>query len=98
MIEDLGGADVCYGGIGWCGHIAFWEADLGYEFVDDLEAYKKAGPGIVELTPMPLMQNACTHSAGIGLGCRLKRLPSAQHKLSAQNTAAFGWTATLGAE
>ena len=28
-IEDAGGADVCYGGIGWCGHIAFWEAHLG---------------------------------------------------------------------
>jgi glucosamine-6-phosphate deaminase len=49
MIEDLGGADVCYGGIGWCGHIAFWEAHLGYEFGDDLEGYKKAGPRIVEL-------------------------------------------------
>ncbi len=63
MIEDLGGADVCYGGIGWCGHIAFWEADLGYEFGDDLEAYKKAGPRIVELTPMTIMQNAL-HSFG----------------------------------
>ena len=28
MIEDLGGADVCYGGIGWCGHIAFYEPHL----------------------------------------------------------------------
>ena len=28
-IEELGGADVCYGGIGWCGHIAFWESHLG---------------------------------------------------------------------
>ena len=28
-IEDLGGADVCYGGIGWSGHIAFWEPQLG---------------------------------------------------------------------
>jgi len=63
MIEDLGGADVCYGGIGWCGHIAFWEADLGYEFGEDLEAYKKAGPRIVELTPMTIMQNAL-HSFG----------------------------------
>ena len=29
MIEDAGEIDVCYGGIGWCGHIAFWEAHLG---------------------------------------------------------------------
>jgi glucosamine-6-phosphate deaminase len=63
MIEDLGGADVCYGGIGWCGHIAFWESSLGHEFGDDLEAYRKAGARIVELTPMTIMQNAL-HSFG----------------------------------
>lgn len=63
MIEDAGGADVCYGGIGWCGHIAFWEADLGHEFGDDLHAYRQAGPRIVELTPMTIMQNAL-HSFG----------------------------------
>ncbi len=63
MIEALGGADVCYGGIGWCGHIAFWESSLGYEFGDDLEAYKKAGPRLVTLTPMTIMQNAL-HSFG----------------------------------
>lgn len=63
MIEDLGRADVCYGGIGWCGHIAFWEAHLGEEFGDDLENYKKAGPRCVELHPMTIMQNAL-HSFG----------------------------------
>jgi len=58
MIEDLGGADVVYGGIGWCGHIAFWETHLGYEFEGDIEAYKKARARIVELHPMTIMQNA----------------------------------------
>ena len=62
-IADLGGADVCYGGIGWCGHIAFWEAHLGDEFGDDIEAYKRAGPRLVELHPMTIMQNAL-HSFG----------------------------------
>jgi len=62
-MEDLGGVDVCYGGIGWCGHIAFWESDLGHEFKGDHEAYKKAGPRTVELTPMTIMQNAL-HSFG----------------------------------
>lgn len=62
-IADLGGADVCYGGIGWCGHIAFWEAHLGDEFGDNLEAYKQAGPRCVELHPMTIMQNAL-HSFG----------------------------------
>jgi len=64
MIEDVGGADVCYGGIGWCGHIAFWEAHLGLEFGDDLVAYKKAGPRCVELHPMTIMQNALHSFSG----------------------------------
>ena len=62
-IEDLGGADVCYGGIGWCGHIAFWDSHLGREFAGDLEAYKQAGARLVELHPMTIMQNAL-HSFG----------------------------------
>lgn len=63
QIENLGGADVCYGGIGWCGHIAFWEAHLGHEFGGDLDAYKTAGARLVELHPMTIMQNAL-HSFG----------------------------------
>lgn len=63
QIEDLGGADVCFGGIGWCGHVAFWEAHLGLEFGNDLAAYKSAGPRLVELHPMTIMQNAL-HSFG----------------------------------
>ena len=62
-IEDLGGADVCYGGIGWSGHIAFWEPQLGAEFAGDLEAWKAAGARLVELHPMTVMQNAL-HSFG----------------------------------
>jgi glucosamine-6-phosphate deaminase len=62
-IEALGGADVCYGGIGWSGHIAFWEPQLGAEFEGDLEAWKAAGARLVELHPMTVMQNAL-HSFG----------------------------------
>jgi glucosamine-6-phosphate deaminase len=62
-IEALGGADVCYGGIGWSGHIAFWEPQLGAEFEGDLEAWKTAGARLVELHPMTVMQNAL-HSFG----------------------------------
>lgn len=62
-IEALGGADCCYGGIGWCGHIAFWESHLGHEFEGDLDAYKQAGARLVELHPMTIMQNAL-HSFG----------------------------------
>lgn len=58
MIEDEGGADVCYGGIGWSGHIAFWEPHLGAEFAGDLDAYRAAPGRIVELHPITIMQNA----------------------------------------
>jgi glucosamine-6-phosphate deaminase len=58
MIEDAGGADVVYGGIGWGGHIAFWEPQLGFEFAGDLDAYRRAGARTVELHPMTIMQNA----------------------------------------
>jgi glucosamine-6-phosphate deaminase len=80
MIEDLGGAEVCYGGIGWCGHIAFWEAHLGAEFGGDpspgselalnaakgqaLAAFRQAGPRLVELHPMTIMQNALHSFSG----------------------------------
>ena len=62
-LEELGGADVCYGGIGWSGHIAFWEPQLGAEFAGDLEAWKAAGARLVELHPMTVLQNAL-HSFG----------------------------------
>jgi glucosamine-6-phosphate deaminase len=62
-ISALGGADVCFGGIGWGGHIAFWEPQLGREFAGDLAGYSKQGARIVELHPMTIMQNAL-HSFG----------------------------------
>lgn len=85
QIADLGGADVCYGGIGWCGHVAFWEAHLGDEFAD-LDEYCRAGGRRVALHPMTIMQTALHHGGDwsmvppkavtIGpaevLGCRLR--------------------------
>ena len=62
MIAETGGADCCYGGIGWCGHIAFWESHLGHNYAT-LEEYKQATAQIVELTPMTILQNAL-HSFG----------------------------------
>jgi glucosamine-6-phosphate deaminase len=59
---DGKGADCCYGGIGWCGHIAFWESHLGHNYPND-EEWKKAKAQIVELHPMTIMQNAL-HSFG----------------------------------
>jgi glucosamine-6-phosphate deaminase len=64
LMQEAGGVDVCYGGIGWCGHIAFWESSLGHEFGDDLGAYKKARARVVTLTPMTIMQNALHSFSG----------------------------------
>lgn len=63
-ITDLGGADVCYGGIGWGGHIAFWEPQLGDEFTGDMEGYRSATARLVELHPMTIMQNALHSFSG----------------------------------
>jgi len=64
MIEDLGGADVCYGGIGWCGHIAFFEPHLGIPFVDDIDGYLQQGARLVDLHPITVCQNSLYADAG----------------------------------
>ena len=64
MMQEVGGVDVCYGGIGWCGHIAFWESHLGHEFDGDLDAYMKATTRVVTLNPMTIMQNALHSFSG----------------------------------
>ena len=64
MLEDLGGADVCYGGIGWCGHIAFFEPHLGREFVNDIDGYLRQGSRVVDLHPITVCQNSLYADAG----------------------------------
>jgi glucosamine-6-phosphate deaminase len=56
MIEDLGGADVCYGGIGWSGHLAFIEPGSEAFPAVDLEEWKRIGPQIVDLSPFTVLQ------------------------------------------
>lgn len=62
-IHEMGGADVCFGGIGWNGHIAFWEPHLGRDFEGDLHGYCGASSRLVELHPTTILQNAL-HSFG----------------------------------
>jgi 6-phosphogluconolactonase/glucosamine-6-phosphate isomerase/deaminase len=67
MISDLGGADICYAGPGWTGHIAFTEPanDASPELPTDLETFKEWGPGIVTLSPFTLAQNSLHGSFGL---------------------------------
>lgn len=64
MIADLGGADVCYSGPGWTGHLAFIEPDAP-EFEAPLEEWMKMGPRIVTLSPFTLAQNSLHGSFGM---------------------------------
>ena len=59
MINDVGegGADVCYSGPGWAGHIAF--VDPSPEFLtDDIDEYLKMDARIVTLHPLTICQNS----------------------------------------
>src|SRR5690625_6231594 len=78
MIEDVGRADVVYGGIGWGGHIAFWEPHLAHEFEGDPAGYRSAGARTVELHPMTVMQNALHSFGGGRTGTRLNTSPVAR--------------------
>ncbi len=64
MIADLGGADACYSGPGWTGHLAFIEPDAP-EFDADLEEWKKMGARIVTLSPFTIAQNSLHGSFGM---------------------------------
>ena len=64
MITDLGGADWCYSGPGWTGHLAFVEPDAP-EFDAPLEEWKRMGPRICTLSPYTLAQNSLHGSFGM---------------------------------
>lgn len=64
MIEDLGGADVCYGGIGWSGHLAFIEPG-SKEFEGSFEDWKTMGPRIVTISPFTIAQSSIDPDFGM---------------------------------
>ena len=56
-MADLGGADICYSGPGWTGHLAFIEPDSP-ELQAPLEEWKAFGAKIVTLSPFTIAQNS----------------------------------------
>jgi glucosamine-6-phosphate deaminase len=58
MLADLGGADICYSGPGWTGHLAFIEPDAPEFAAASLEEWKKMGPRICTLSPFTIAQNS----------------------------------------
>ena len=65
MIADMGGADMCYSGPGWTGHLAFIEPDAPEFRAESLEEWKQMGPRIVTLSPFTLAQNSLHGSFGM---------------------------------
>jgi glucosamine-6-phosphate deaminase len=66
MITELGGADICYSGPGWTGHLAFIEPGIeGAEFEASLDDWKKMGPRVVTLNPFTIAQNSLHGSFGL---------------------------------
>jgi glucosamine-6-phosphate deaminase len=65
MIADMGGADMCYSGPGWTGHLAFIEPDAPEFQTESLEEWKQMGPRIVTLSPFTLAQNSLHGSFGM---------------------------------
>ncbi len=58
MLADLGGADICYSGPGWTGHLAFIEPDAPEFAAQHLEEWKTFGPRICTLSPFTIAQNS----------------------------------------
>jgi 6-phosphogluconolactonase/glucosamine-6-phosphate isomerase/deaminase len=57
MIAQAGGADCCYSGPGWTGHLAFIEPDVP-EFAGSLEEFLKMGARVTTLNPLTIAQNS----------------------------------------
>jgi 6-phosphogluconolactonase/glucosamine-6-phosphate isomerase/deaminase len=64
-LADLGGADICYSGPGWTGHLAFIEPDSPEFGTDDLDAFKKMSSRIVTLSPFTIAQNSMHGTFGM---------------------------------
>jgi len=67
MLADLGGAEVCYGGIGWSSHLAFVEpgaAAFGGPAVS-FDEWKEMGTRLVDLSPLTIAQSALDADFGI---------------------------------
>lgn len=58
MIEDMGGADMCYSGPGWTGHVAFVDPDSPQFNSRNLKEFLKKGARISRLSPFTIAQNS----------------------------------------
>jgi glucosamine-6-phosphate deaminase len=64
MLADLGGADICYSGPGWTGHLAFIDPGAPEFAAASLEEWKQMGPRVCTLHPLTIAQNSMHGSFG----------------------------------
>lgn len=63
MLEDMGGADKAYGGVGWGGHVAFYEPDIAIrDHGDDMDSFLEQGTCMVDLHIITVCQNCLGQS------------------------------------
>ncbi len=65
MLADLGGADICYSGPGWTGHLAFIDPGAPEFAAASLEEWKQLGPRVCTLHPLTIAQNSLHGSFGM---------------------------------
>lgn len=95
LIEKVGGIDVCYGGIGLHGHVAFNEPEAGVA---------KSGPRIVDLNDFTVTINAVRSGIGGNLECFPRQaytlgmqqiLGARKIRLYCRNGCEFDWANTV---
>jgi len=64
MIAEAGGADICYSGPGWTGHVAFVDPDAPEFASRNLKEFLGMGARICKLSPFTLAQNSLHGSFG----------------------------------
>ena len=64
LIEDAGGADICYSGPGWTGHLAFIDPAVPEFKANSFEEWKTFGARVVTLNPLTIAQNSLHGSFG----------------------------------
>lgn len=65
MMEDAGGIDVCFGGIGWSGHLSFIEPGCPEFAASSLEEWKGMGSRAVTLSPFTIAQSCLDPDFGM---------------------------------
>ena len=64
FIEEIGGADLCWGGLGITGHFAFNDPPAMLGEPDDLEGFRTSRTRTVTISPMSTAQMAMGGTAG----------------------------------